>query len=95
MKYNTYLRNFLTVWTTKTIHRVGEKTMVSSASGVHWREPDHTAKCSEATGPQGALPRHTCCQCKALAEESDLHTLFTSAHLVLTPSTRNSLLPKA
>ena len=56
MKYNTHLRNFLTVWTTKTIHRVGEKTTVSSASGVHWREPDHTAKSSEATGPQGALP---------------------------------------
>lgn len=95
MKYNTHLRNFLTVWTTKTIYCVGEKTTVSSASGVHWREPDYTAKSSEATGPQGALPRHTWCQCKALAEESDLHTVFTSAHLVLTPSTGNPLLPKA
>lgn len=87
MKYNTYLHNFLRVWTTKTIHCVGEKTTVSCVSGFHCREPDQTAKSFEATGPYGAFLLHTLCQYKALAEEFNLDTVFTLACLVFNPST--------
>lgn len=42
MKYNTYFHNFLSVWTTKTIHCVGERAKVSASVLVlPWRaQPD-------------------------------------------------------